>query len=137
MFRRTGMVCAGALVWVAAGCTPGSLLAPFAGPDPETCVAAGAVGVVSAILQARLADAGIAVFVKREAVETRLVCETASKKTFAVCLRPAKDRPGDNTTVSLLWAGEPDGHVWQTVRAALQPPAPAGKPATAAGRPVE
>lgn len=143
MTWRTGMVCAAALL-AAVGCTPTSFLAPFAGPPPPTYVATGSVGVVSAILQENLAQAGIPVFVKRSAEEVRLVGQTRSNRTFSLCLRPAKADHGDRTTVVLVWSGEPDRQVWGMVLDALKPPAsttttdaPHTKSPTAAGPSAE
>lgn len=117
---RARMV-AGALLLVAAGCSPNLLTVSAGGPEGKEHVVPGSVARVSALLQSTLADAGVAVLEKRQGPEVRLAGSTSSHRVFCLLLRPA---PGEScrTVLTVKWGGEPDEEFWQTVLQAVASP---------------
>src|SRR5712691_13553419 len=103
MTRYAGMVCAGALVWVAAGCLSSSLQVASFGPTAKPHVVDGSVDQVAVTLSAALTQAGIAVIEKRQGREVLLVGAARSGKLFRLRLERAKGEPGERTALSVKW----------------------------------
>jgi hypothetical protein len=109
------MVSAALLLAAAAGCFGNAFVAPPVNLGGSRQVVAGTPGQVSAILEAGLGEAGIAVLVKRQGGEVRLVGQTDSGKAFCLYVKRVQAAKGQKTVVSVHWDGQPDEHIWNTV----------------------
>src|SRR5260370_5591864 len=123
---RAGMVGAGVLLLLAAGCAPNLLTVSNAGREGKEPVVEGSVARVSAELQTTLAEAGIAVIEKGHDSVVRLTGRTRSRKLFCLLLRPAEGPGRDRTVLTVKWGGEPDEEFWRLVLQTV-PTAPANR----------
>jgi hypothetical protein len=120
-----GVVCAAALLWVAAGCSANSFLLSFFGSDGKQHVVTGSVDQVSANLQAALGRVGIAASLNQQGDDVRLVGTSKSGKKFALVLKRQMTNGGENTAVSVECERDADEQFWLTVVELLASPAPA------------
>jgi hypothetical protein len=118
MTRSLALACAIALP-AAAGCLSGMFQAPqgegagykrIVGPPPA---------LVTSGLETGLAEAGVAVVVKREGGETRLVGRTRAGQVICVSVRPVQVEGKGKTSVSVSWGGPPDEQLWETIERVL------------------
>ncbi len=121
MFRRAGMVCAGVLLWAAAGCSLDSFLVSVTGPGTRPRYVAGSVDQVSANLRASLGNAGIALTESRNGQDLRLAGVTRSGKRFALVLRQQYAGGGQRTSVAVEWEDAADEELWALVGEILIP----------------
>ena len=125
MSRRTGMVCAAALLFVAAGCSASSFLLSWVGSGGKQQVVSGSIDQVSANLKAALGNVGIIVAVNPlDDGTVKLAGETKSHKRFALVLKRQTTSQGENTAISIEWVNEADEEFWLTVLDLLAKPAP-------------
>lgn len=128
MSRRLGMVCAAALLFVAAGCSAGSFLLSWVGSGGKQQVVSGSVDQVSANLKAALGNVGIIVAVNPMDDGTiKLSGETKAHKRFWLVLKRQATSQGEKTTISIEWQNGEDEDFWFTVVDLLAKPAPAAK----------
>jgi hypothetical protein len=123
MSRWLAIVCAGALLSAAAGCSLGSFTVALAPPGGPKQVVPGTVAEISARLQAGLSDAGIAVIAKRQEQEVRLVCRAKQGRMHCLILKPDKAKGGEKTVVTVNWDREADERFWQMIVGMLTAPA--------------
>jgi hypothetical protein len=116
------MVCAAALVCVAAGCVSQSFLAPWGSAPLERWVVNEYYGSLGAALETGLSDQGIRIVPKRLADEVRLAGQTRSGKVFCLYIKPAPD-DREKATVALRWDREADEVFRKMVVELLKPPA--------------
>ena len=135
MSRRTGMVCAAALLIVAAGCSAGSFLLSWVGSGGKQQVVTGSVDDVAERLRVALDKINIIVAVNPMGDGTiKLRGETKSKQRFALVLKQQKTSRGENTVITIEWdKGEKDAdeQFWTTVVGLLVQPAPIANSAAA------
>jgi hypothetical protein len=137
MTRGVGMVCAGALLVAAAGCSAGSFLLSLAGPGGKQQVVAGSVDQVSARVQAALGNAGILVTSSHQGQDMRLAGITRSGKKVALVLKRQQTDDGEKTAIAAEWDDEADEAFWLTVVQLVTAPASEGAPdASRTGRPA-
>ncbi len=115
MFRRIGVVFAGALLIAAAGCSGGSFLLSSFGPGGKQQVISGSVDRVSAHLQGALGNAGFLVSASKDGQDVRLAGFTKSGKRFTLFLKHRKTDAGESTAISVDWAADADESFWLTV----------------------
>jgi hypothetical protein len=124
MSRCVGMLCAAALVGIAAGCSANSFLLSFIGSDGKQQVVSGSVDQVSTNLQAALSNVGIVATLNKQGDDVRLAGVTKSGKRFALVLKQKKTMSGDSTIISLEWEKDADEQFWATVLELLTAPPP-------------
>ncbi len=115
MSHHLKMVCAGALLCAAIGCTLDSFLVSITPGPGKTRYVAGSVDQVSTNLQAALSNVGIAATVTRQSGEARVAGVTRSGRKFALVLKQQYAAGGPRTSVSVEWEGEADEQFWLTV----------------------
>jgi hypothetical protein len=124
MSRCLGGVGIAALLLAVAGCTLDAFLVPTAGVSGPQQVVSGSVAVVSAQLEAGLADEGVAVLTKRVGTEQRLAGITPSGKAFCLHLYEKNGAGGEKTLVRIRWGTrDSDEAFWRSVLAMLSVPA--------------
>jgi hypothetical protein len=132
------MVCAGALLWAAAGCSLDSFLVSWSDPGGKPRYVAGSADQVSANLQAALGNAGVMLSETRDGRDVRLAGITRSGKRFTLVLRQQYADRGKRTAVAVEWEDAADEELWALVGEVLipgrasknttaPPPAPADK----------
>src|SRR5262249_8298786 len=121
MSRHAGMICAGALLWAAAGCTLDSFLVSESSPGVRPCFVAGSVDQVSANLQASLGKAGVVLSETRDGKDVRLAGVTRSGQRFALLVRQQYAGGGRRTAVAVEWENGPDAELWAMVLDTLLP----------------
>jgi hypothetical protein len=104
--------CAGFLL-VAVGCIPDTFLSRSTGSARYTRVVDGPPARVASVLEAGFSGSGIAVLVKHEDGEFRLVGQTKSGQVF--CFYVRSDKAPTKSTVSVHWDAQPDEDLWETV----------------------
>jgi hypothetical protein len=109
---RPVALCAGLLL-VAVGCIPDTFLSRSATSARYTRVVDGPPGRVSGVLEAGFSGSGIAILVKRQDGEIRLVGQTKSGQVFCFYVRPEK--APTKSTVTVHWDGRPDEELWESV----------------------
>jgi hypothetical protein len=115
MFRRIGVVFAGALLVAVAGCSGGSFLLSSLVPGGKQQVVSGSVDQVSAHLQAALSNVGVRVAASQDGQDVRLAGVTKSGKRFTLFLKHRKTDAGESTVISVDWAADADEPFWLTV----------------------
>jgi hypothetical protein len=127
MSRRTGMVCAAALLLAAVGCSAGSLLLSWVGSGGKQQVVSGSVDDVSANLRAALSkiDIIVAVYPQADGV-IKLRGQTKGGQRFTLLLKSQKTSHGESTAVSIEWEADADEQFWTTVIGLLVQPQPIG-----------
>jgi hypothetical protein len=119
---RSGVTVCVLVLLSAAGCSSSIWLLNLGGLGGRRQVTDGSVNAVTAVLQARLADAGIAVVTEHKSDQVRLVGIAPSRKAFRLVIQPDPATSGKKTVVCFEEdAG--DEALWQLVRAALERPA--------------
>jgi hypothetical protein len=116
------LVCAAALVCVAAGCVSQSFLAPWGSAPTEKWLVNEYYGSVGAAVETGLTDQGVRVVSKRLADEVRVAGQTKSGKVFCLYIKPAPD-DREKATVALRWDREADEAFRKMVVELLKPPA--------------
>ncbi|MHB1424011.1 MAG: hypothetical protein ACYC3I_12615 [Gemmataceae bacterium] len=124
MSRREGMVCAAALLFVAAGCSANSFLLSWVGSGGKQQVVSGSVNEVAARLKASLNKVNIIVALNpMEEGVIKLNGQTKSGQRFALVLKRKTTSHGENTVVSVEWEKDADEQFWATVLQLLVKPA--------------
>jgi hypothetical protein len=125
MSRRTGTVCAAALLLAAVGCSAGSFLLSWVGSGGKQQVVSGSVDQVSARLQAALRKIDIIVAVNPLGDGSVKLCgETKGHKQFALVLKRHQTSGGESTTITLEWVADADEEFWLNVVKLLVEPEP-------------
>jgi hypothetical protein len=138
MLRRTGMVCAAALLIAAAGCEGSSFLLSWIGSGGKRQVVSGSINDVATRLQASLGKLDIVVAVNLMDNDTiKLNGQTKSGHRFALVLKRQATSQGESTAISVEWEKDDDPEFWGIVLDLLaKPDFPAsGTPPSAAGLP--
>lgn len=104
----------------AVGCSSSAFLLDWGGGGGWRQVTDGSVNEATAVLQARLADAGLPVVVDHKEDRVRLVGKTASGKAFCLVLRPDYRAGRKKTVVSSEGDAVGDAPFRQLVSAALE-----------------
>lgn len=127
MSRRTRMVCAAALLFVAVGCSASSFLLSWTGSEGKQQVVTGSIDEVAARLKASLGKVNILVAVNPMDDGTiHLNGQTKSGQRFALVLKRQTTSRGENTAITIDWMGkDADEQFWFTVLDLLVQPAPA------------
>jgi hypothetical protein len=135
MSRRMRMVCAAALLFVAAGCSAGSFLLSWVGAGGKQQLVTGSIDQVAAHLKASLGKVDILVVINPIDDGTiKLNGQTKSGQRFALVLKRRMTSQGENTVLSIEWEKDADEQFWFTVLEMLVQQAPAGSaPASANG----
>jgi hypothetical protein len=113
MSRHAGMVCAGALLCAAAGCSLEAFLVSIPGPVGKSRSLVGSVDEVSANLQTMLGNAGITMIETRQRREVRLTGVTRSGVEFALLLHQQYSTGRPRTLVTVEWKDGPDAEFWE------------------------
>lgn len=132
MSRRMGIVCAAALLFVAAGCSAESFLLSWAGSGGKQQIVSGSVDQTSANVQAALKNMGIIVSASQVGEEVRLIGETKSHNRFVLVLKRRLTSSGESTAISIEWEKDADEQFWLAVLEQLAAPPPRGTPSTSA-----
>jgi hypothetical protein len=107
-------VLAGLLLLGLAGCLQNLFLARQANSGRYVQAVNGPPGRVANVLEAGFSGTGIAVLVKRQEGEIRLVGQTKPGQVVCFSVRPDQRRPSQST-VSVDWGGPPDEELWGNV----------------------
>jgi hypothetical protein len=125
MSRRSGLVCAAGLLFVAVGCSAGSFLLSWVGAGDKPRVVSGSIDQVSANLKAALRKIDIIVAVNPQADGVvKLNGQTKSGKRFALVLKRHQTSRGESTAITVEWETDADEQFWMTVLDLLVQPAP-------------
>jgi hypothetical protein len=113
MSRHAGMVCAGALLCAAAGCSFEAFLMSLPGPVGKSRSLPGPVDRVAVNLKTVLGNLNVNATEIRQGRDVRLEGVTRAGAKFALRLHQQYSTGGPHTLMTVEWDDEPDMEFWQ------------------------